>query len=58
VGKLEGRRRLGRFNRRWKSNIKMDLREVKWVGMDRINLAEDRERWWAVVNAVMNLRIP
>jgi hypothetical protein len=58
VGKPEGRRPLGRPRRRWEDNIKMDLREVGWGGMDSINLAEDRDRWRAVVNAVMNLRVP
>jgi hypothetical protein len=41
--------------RRWEDNIKMDLQEVVCRGMDWINVAQDRERWWAVVNAVMNL---
>ena len=56
VGKLEGRRLLGRSMRRWEDNIKMDLREVGWRGgRDWIDLAEDRDRWRAVVNTVMNL---
>jgi hypothetical protein len=58
VEKPEGRRPLGRPRRRWEDNIKMDLREVGWGGMDWINLAQDRDRWRAVVNAVMNLRVP
>jgi hypothetical protein len=58
VGKPEARRPLGRPRRRWEDNIKMDLREVEWGGMDWINLAQDRERWRALVNAVMNLRVP
>jgi hypothetical protein len=58
VGKPEGRRPLGRPRRRWEDNIKMDLREVGWGGMDWINLAQDRDRWRALVNAVMNLRVP
>jgi hypothetical protein len=58
VGKSEGRRPLGRPSRRWEDNIKMDLREVGWGSMDWINLAQDRDRWRAVVNAVMNLRVP
>jgi hypothetical protein len=58
VGKPEGRRPLGRPRRRWEDNIKMDLQEVGWGGMDWINLAQDRDRWRALVNAVMNLRVP
>jgi hypothetical protein len=57
VGKPEGRRPLGRPRRRWEDNIKIDLREIGWGGMDWINLAQDRDRWWALVNAVMNLRV-
>jgi hypothetical protein len=57
VGKPEGKRPLGRPRRRWVDNIKMDLREV-WNGRDWINLAQDRDRWRAHVNAVMNLRVP
>jgi hypothetical protein len=56
VGRPEGRRPLGRPRRRWEDRIKMDL-EVGW-GMDWIELAQDRDRWRAVVNAVMNLRAP
>jgi hypothetical protein len=48
---------LGRPRHRWEDNIKMDLHEVGWV-MDWIDLAQDRDRWRAVVNAVMNLRVP
>jgi hypothetical protein len=58
VGKPEGRRTLGRPRRRWEDNTKMDLREVGWGGMDWINLAQDRDKWRALVNAVMNLRGP
>jgi hypothetical protein len=58
VGKPEGRRPLGRPRRRWEDNIKMDLREVGWGGMEWINLAQDRDRWRALVYAVMNLRVP
>jgi hypothetical protein len=54
VGKPEGRRP----RRRWEDNIKMDVREVGWGGMDWISLAQDRDRWRALVNAVMNLRVP
>ena len=55
VGKLEGKGPLGRPRRRWEDNIKMDLEEVGFGGMDWIELAQDRDRW-ALVNAVMNLR--
>jgi hypothetical protein len=58
VGKPEGRRPLGRPRRRWEDNIKMDLREVGWEGADWFNLAQDRDRWRALVNKVMNLRVP
>jgi len=58
VGKPEGRRPLGRPRRRWEDNIKMDLQEVRRVGMDWIELAQNRDRWRALVNAVMNLRVP
>jgi hypothetical protein len=56
VGKPEGKRPLARHRRRWEDNIKMDLREVGW-GMDWVDLAQDKDRWRAVVNAVMNLRL-
>jgi len=58
VGKAGGKRPLGRPRRRWEDNIKMDLEEVGCGGMDWIELAQDRDRWWALVNAVMNLRVP
>jgi len=58
VGEHEGKRPLGRPRRRWEDNIKMDLQEVGCVGMEWIDVAQDRERWLAVVNAVMNLRVP
>jgi len=58
VGKPEGMRPLGRPRRRWEDNIKMDLREVGFRGIDWIELAQDRDRWRALVNAVMNLRVP
>jgi hypothetical protein len=58
VGKPEGKRPLGRLRRRWKDNIKMNLQEVECGGMDWIELVEYRNRWRAVVSAVMNLRVP
>jgi hypothetical protein len=57
VGKPEGNRRLGRPRRRWEDGIRMDLREIGLGGEDWIRLAQDRDRWRAVVNAVMNLRV-
>jgi hypothetical protein len=53
VGKPEGRRPQGRPRLRWEDSIKMDIQEVDWV-----ELAQDRDRWRALVNAVMNLRVP
>ncbi|PNF16896.1 hypothetical protein B7P43_G04720 [Cryptotermes secundus] len=57
VGKPEVKRPQGRPRRRWVDNIRMDLREI-WDGMDWINLAQDRDQWRALVNTVMNLRVP
>jgi hypothetical protein len=57
VGKPEGKRQLVRPRRRWEDGIKMDLREIGWGGVEWIYLAQDRDRWRAVVNAVMNLRV-
>jgi hypothetical protein len=58
VGKPEGRRPLGRPRRRWMNNIKMDLREIGWDGMNCIYLAQDRDQWRALVNTVMNFLVP
>jgi hypothetical protein len=71
VGKPEGKRPLGKLRRRWEDNIKMnffykvfmkfikmDLREVRWGGMDWIDLAQDRDRWRALVSAVVNVWFP
>jgi hypothetical protein len=54
VGKPKGKRAL----EIWEDNIRMDLGKTRWVGMDWIHLAQDRDQWWAVVNTVMNLRVP
>jgi hypothetical protein len=58
VGIPEGRRPLGRPRHRWEDNMKMDLQEVGWGGMDWIDMAWDRDRWRAVMSAVMNLQVP
>jgi hypothetical protein len=58
VGKPEGKRPLGRPRRRWVDNIKMDLTEIGWGGIDWIGLAQDRDQWRTLVNRVMNLRVP
>jgi hypothetical protein len=57
MGKPEGKRPLERPRRRWKDGIKMDLRQIGWGSVDWIHLAQDSDRWRAVVNAVMNLRV-
>jgi len=57
VGKPEAKRPLGRHRRRWEDHIKMDLQEEGCGGMDWIELTQDRDRWRALVNAVMNLRV-
>ena len=57
LGKPEGKRPLGTPRRRWEDNINLDLQEVRCGGMDWIELAQDRDKWGALVNAVMNLRV-
>jgi hypothetical protein len=56
--KTEGKRPLGRPRRRWEENIRMNLGEIGWEGVDWMHLAQDRDQWRAVVNTVMNLRVP
>jgi len=58
VGKPERKRPLGRLRRRWVDNNRMDLQEVECGYMDRIGLAQDRDRWRTLVSVVMNLRVP
>jgi hypothetical protein len=58
VGKLEGKRPLGRPRRRCVDNVKMDIGEIECDGRDWIKLAQDRDQWRALVNTVMNLRVP
>jgi hypothetical protein len=58
VGEPEVKRPLKRPRRRWVDNIKIDLREKGWGGMDWTDLAQDRDQWWALVNTVINLRDP
>jgi hypothetical protein len=58
VGRPEGRRPLGRPRRRWKDNSKMDLREIGFGDVDLIHWSQNRDRWRALVNTAMNLRVP
>jgi hypothetical protein len=58
VGKPEGKRQLGRLRRRYVDNIKIDLREIGWDGADWNDLPQDRDQWRALLNTVMNLRVP
>jgi hypothetical protein len=58
VGKPEGKRPLGRPRRRWEANIRIDLREIGLAGMDWIVVVQDRDQWRALVNTVINLRVP
>jgi hypothetical protein len=57
VGKPKGERPLGRTRRRWQENSKLDLKEVRWGGLNWIDLAQDRDRWRALVHAVRNVRV-
>jgi hypothetical protein len=58
VGKPGGKRPMGRPRRRLVDNIKMDLREIRWDGVDWMDMAQDRDQWRALVNTVLNLRVP
>jgi hypothetical protein len=58
VRKPEGKRPLERPRRRWVDNIKMDLKEIGWDGVDWIDIPQDRDQWRALVNTVLNLRVP
>jgi hypothetical protein len=58
MGKPDGKRLLERPRRRWEDNIKIDLREIGWCGMDWIDLAQDRDQWRALVNTVMKFWVP
>jgi len=58
VGKSEGKRPLRRPRRRWENNIRMDLKKIVWEGVDWMHLAQNRDQWQALVNTVMNFRVP
>jgi hypothetical protein len=58
VGKLEGKKPLGRRRRKWDDNIEMDLREIRWGGMDWIDVAQDKGICRAIVNTAMNIQVP
>jgi hypothetical protein len=58
VGKPEGKKPLGRPRYRWEDNIRMNLKKIGWGGMDWIDLAQDRDQWRALVNTVLNFRVP
>jgi hypothetical protein len=58
MGKPEGKRQLGRPRSRWVDNINMNLRKIGWGGLDLIDLAKDRDQWRALMNTIMNLRVP
>jgi hypothetical protein len=57
MGKPEGKRPLERPKRRWEDGIRMDVREIGWGSLEWIQLAQDTDRWWALVNTVMNLLV-
>jgi hypothetical protein len=57
VVKREGRRLLGRCRHKWEDNIKIDLEDMEWIGIDWIDMSQDKDGWWALVNKVMNLRV-
>jgi hypothetical protein len=58
VGKPKGKRPLGRSRRKWKENVKWDLRKTELDCVDWVNLALDRDKWWSLVNTVMNYPVP
>jgi hypothetical protein len=58
MGNPEGKRPLGRLRRRWGNSIKMDLREIGWDGVDWIDMAQGRDQWRALVNTILNFRVP
>jgi hypothetical protein len=58
AGKLEGKKQLGRPRLRWADNIKMDLREIGWDSVEWIDVSQDTDQWKALVNTVMNIRVP
>jgi hypothetical protein len=58
VGKPEGKKPFARYRHRWEDNIEMDFKEIEWEGMDWINLAQDRNKWQALVNMVMKVWVP
>jgi hypothetical protein len=58
VGKQQGKKPLGRPRRRWVDNITMDIKDIRWDGMDWLELAQDRDQWRALANTVTNLRVP
>jgi hypothetical protein len=58
MGKLNGKRPMGRPRYIWKDNIKIDLKETGWNGMDWIHLVQDMDQWWALVNMAINLQVP